>query len=1250
MKRLYSAVLLAIIFTCVAFSAKAQLPVSAAQVQQLKTIATKADTGYNNNRAAVIALAQKNGWVLNRVSATGQAIALQGVNQLGFPIYAKTVNNIISAATTRTNTVQPGGSLGLNLSGSSAVLANKLAMWDGAAVYAGHQEFAGKSIQSKDGVLNYIDHSTHVAGTMIAAGTYGPAKGMAFGATTLLSYDFSQEIAEMANAASGLLISNHSYDHGGGWYYNDAQTRWEWEGLPGDTVDYEFGYYDALAQNYDQIAYNAPGYLMVFAAGNHRGETGPAVGTTYYGYTSKTNATIINKGPRPATISSNAGYDVIDGSNTAKNILTVGAVNPLPFGPASGSDVSISYFSSYGPTDDGRIKPDICGNGVNVLSCGSTAPDAYLTLSGTSMAAPNVTGSLYLLQEYYSQKNSGSFMRSATLKGLVCNTALDAGNPGPDYIYGWGLLDMTKAAQAITDNNTKSLIAEKTLNQGQKQTFTVTASGNGPLIAGIGWTDPAGTPAAVGTINDRTPKLVNDLDIRVSDGTTTFKPWVLDPTVPGANATTGDNIRDNMEQVYIAGAIPGKSYTITVTHKGTLTGGKQDFSLIVTGIGGTAYCASAPLSSADSRVNNVTLSDLNFSQPAGCTTYSNYTTLTATLEQGKTYPLSLTLGTCGADFNKIAKVYIDYNGNGVFDTNELVATSGVLASTGTYTTSITVPTTVIPGNYSLMRVVLVETTDPTTISACGTYPKGETQDYRVKFTKTSVDAGVIAINNPITGSCPTATESVSVRVKNFGSANISNIPVTVTITALATGTVTTLNEVYTGTLAPLAEDDLNLTGTFNAIAGNSYSITATTTLANDLIAANNQVNATVIISTTPLPTNLSAYFCTDAQNYNLNGSGSGQVFWYKNINDALPFTYGTSTTTIQAPVSNNTYYAGLNDFSGNIGPSTKNVFSAGGYNQFTPSVTVYTKVPLLIESARLYIGNSGKITLTVTNADGLPVSSATINAVATRSTPGAGALADDPADQGRVYNLNLALPVAGTYTISISYADVATIYRNNGGVTGYPFSLDGLFNIVNNNATSATTPSDTTYYRNFYYYFYNMHVKSLGCPSPSRVAVTIVKPAITLNGTVLTSNYSANNQWYLNGIAIAGATGKTYAPLRSGVYRVDVSTPSGCISKSDDFNFVLPVTGTGLGADISLAIFPVPAAGQLNIAFNATKSETLSIAIMNTIGQHVYDDTKQLSTGPFNTIINTSNLANGVYFIKLKMDDKVYSKEFTVLK
>jgi len=1250
MKRLYTVVLLLFIILMEAGSAFSQdLVTDAIKKEHLTDLAKTLNTNYQERHKRALDLAKKKGWAIFKVNKQGVVMALDGVNELGFPVYLKTNDNVIAAATTRTNTVQPGGSLNLNLSGSSTNMINKLAIWDGSTVYAAHQEFSGKTIANKDNsTAAVIDHSTHVAGTMVAKGVYAPAKGMAFGASSLLSYDFNNELSEISAAASGLLISNHSYGYTFGWNYTG--TRWEWYGLPGDSEDYNFGQYNSTSITLDQVAIGAPQYLMVFAAGNARAYNGPAVGSVYYGYTSRTDQTIISKGPRPANISSQSTYDNLDSHAVAKNVLTVGSVNQLPNGPSGASSVQMSSFSSWGPTDDGRVKPDICGMGVNVLSSITTATNAYGILSGTSMATPNVSGSLYLLQEYYSQKNAGAFMRSATLKGLVCHTALDAGNPGPDYAYGWGLLDEGAAAQAITDNGTKSMIAEKSLAQGQTQTYNVIASGNGALMATICWTDPAGTANTAGVINDRTPKLVNDLDIRVTDGTITFKPWVLDPNSPSTNAATGDNVRDNVEQVYVTGAVPGKSYTITVSHKGNLVNTSQLYSLIVTGIGGSAYCASTPTSSADSKITNVTVANLNYTAPTGCTTYTNNTGQTASLEQGKTYPLSVSLGTCGSNFSKIVKVYIDWNGNGVFDANELVATSGVYASSGTFTTNITIPTTVIPGNTSIMRLVLSETTDPTAISACGSYAKGETQDYTVKFVQASIDAGIIAVNSPaLNGVCASASSPVSVKIKNFGTSTISNIPVTVTIMPTAGGAVTTLNETYSGSIVTGAEVDFNLAGTFNAVAGASYNITAVSNLSTDLNSTNNQITTNAIVNTVPVVSSASASYCSDLQLYSLYGTANGTIFWYKNIGDALPFAAGAAVNTAVAPV-NNTYYTGVNDFSGTVGAATKSAFTAGGYNQYTPSVYVTTQVPVLIQSARLYIGNSGTIVFTVTNSSGITVSSTTLSVTATRSTPGTGDQPDDPNDQGKVYPLNLALPTAGTYTISISFPDAATIYRNNGGVKGYPFTLNGIFSITGNSATSATTPSDTTYYKNFYYYFYNMQVKSLDCVGGARVAVQFVKPAITLNGTVLTSNFASNNQWYLNGNLIAGATNQTYTPLASGIYRVDVTTPSGCISRSDDFSFVLPAKGTGDGSDISLAVFPVPASTQLHVAFVATKNEPLSLMLKNTIGQSVYSGAQQLTAGPFNTIINVADLSDGVYFMQLKIDDKTYVRKITILK
>ncbi|MFA6249529.1 MAG: S8 family serine peptidase [Mucilaginibacter sp.] len=1179
------------------------------------------------------------GWTIRRTTKAGNIVALQGINKLGFPIYLTTHNNTTAAATTGTNTVQPGGALNLNLTGSSANLLNKLGIWDGGQVYSAHREFAGKTITAKDNSA-ILDHSTHVAGTMMAKGVYAPAKGMAYGATTLSAWDFDNDVSEMSAAASGLLLSNHSYGEVGGWDYNQSAGRWEWYGLPGDNEDYNFGFYDARVQSWDKIAYNAPYYLIVESAGNSRSSNGPAVGATYYGFTSRTNPTFINKGARPANISSNSGYDIITTTGNAKNILTVGSVGALPNGPVNRTDVAISYFSSWGPTDDGRVKPDIVGDGENVLSVGVQSPDSYLTLSGTSMAAPNVTGSLYLLQEYYSQKNNGNFMRAATLKGLACHTAFDAGNVGPDYIYGWGLLDMRKAAQAITDNGTKSIINESTLAQGQTKTFDITASGDGPLIVSISWTDPEGTPTAGTTINDRTPKLVNDLDVRLSDGSTSFTPWVLTPDNPSAPATNGDNIRDNIEQVYIANAVPGKKYTVTISHKGALQSGSQAYSVIVTGAGGNPYCASVPASTADSKINSFSLSNINYTSPQGCTGYTDNTKLSIQLEQGKVYSYSLNLGTCGNDFGKAAKIFIDWNGNGSFDADELAATTTVVTATGTVTGNIAVPAGVIPGNISLLRVVLNETATPASINACGTYAKGETQDYRVQFTKAAIDVGAITIVNADGGVTCASAVPVTVRLKNFGITSISNIPVTVTVTP-PNGTATTFNETFTGTLSPEEETDFTLSGKFNTTAGATYTITAETQLTADPVTANNKTTGNIVIATPPVLSGLLAYFCTNTNAYQLSGAGDGQILWYKSATDIIPVGFGAPATVAQEPADNR-FYAGLNDFSSTVGPANKNVFPTGAYNQFTTDVYISTKIPMVIETAKLYIGNPGRITFTATNDNGEMVSSVTLNVTATRTTAAPGEQPNDIADQGKVYTLNLTLPAAGNYIITPTYDNGATIFRNKDGVTGYPFTVGDVFSITGNSATPLP--------ENYYYYFYDMQVHSPGCATVQRVPVTVTKPVITQAGDVLSSSITEGNQWLLNGEVIPGATGVTYSPLVSGTYKVQVAVGDGCTAASDDFAYAITAKNPDKTTDIGLAIFPVPAYTYFNVVFVAKTAGNLQLSLINSAGQVVYQTSQTIAAGNFSTVINTVNRLPGTYLLKMNLGDKVYSKKIIIAK
>lgn len=263
------------------------------------------------------------------------------------------------------------------------------------------------------------------------------------------------------------------------------------------------------------------------------------------------------------------------------------------------TDVVMGSFSAYGPVDDGRIKPDIAGVGVGVLSTTTSAVDSYSSMNGTSMAAPNVSGALILLQEHYKNLNNDKFMLSATLKALAINTANEAGDaPGPDYKSGWGLLNAYKAAQAISNKGKLSLIEEKTLNNGETQTISLKASGTEPLKITIAWTDPAPKEIPNADIlNERKKTLVNDLDIKVSYNGEEYLPWKLDPAQPNNPATRGDNEVDNVEQILIENPVPGATYTLTIGHKGTLqkntitsntigleNATEQNYSLVVTGI------------------------------------------------------------------------------------------------------------------------------------------------------------------------------------------------------------------------------------------------------------------------------------------------------------------------------------------------------------------------------------------------------------------------------------------------------------------------------------------------------------------------------------------------------------------------------------------------------------------------------------------------------------------------------------------
>jgi hypothetical protein len=336
-------------------------------------------------------------------------------------------------------------------------------------------------------------HGAHVSGTIAGAGLLQPdRKGLAPMATLLNHYlRYIWMNARQYFDELGMVLTNNSY-----------------------ALAFRFGEYDTYSYLQDQLAYDVPVVLNIFASGNS-GDEPENPYLRYYG-------------------------TVWGGMQSAKNVITVGRVD---------YDQLASSSSSCGPVNDGRIKPEIMSLGV-VQSTDEYA--GYNLFYGTSQAAPGVTGGLALLYERYRQLFNGQNPQGALMKAILLNGARDIGARGPDYRHGYGLMHLENSLRILDKHYYK---ADGIATGIVQDTAITVPNGLSQLKVMLYWHDAAALPYAE-------KALVNDLDLEVKapDGSTIVYPKKLNfsPQNVADLATEGADHVNNSEQVVIDAPLPGK--------------------------------------------------------------------------------------------------------------------------------------------------------------------------------------------------------------------------------------------------------------------------------------------------------------------------------------------------------------------------------------------------------------------------------------------------------------------------------------------------------------------------------------------------------------------------------------------------------------------------------------------------------------------------------------------------------------------
>ncbi len=388
-------------------------------------------------------------------------------------------------------------------------------------------------------------HGTHCAGIVAGNAATGETNldtgafyglGVASGASLFIERIFDADADEVSPAPADADLTRDAVragaQIGANSWGNDVQGEY----------DIDAAQFDELVRDADASTPGDQPYILEFSAGN--------------------------AGPDSETMDSPA---------SGKNVIATGASENVPgtlaetYGLYADGPDTMADFSSRGPCQDGRIKPDLVAPGTWIASAASTNVDEsavawtvidgyYVYMGGTSMSGPHAAGAAAVFVQYYKSLHTNAVPSPALVKAALINSAdeLDESNGGPGPIpnndEGWGRINLaniivTNIASAPRFYQYLDQTVLLTNSQVYSQHIFVQGSDE-PLKITLAYTDVPGFPGAI-------PALVNDLDLEVvaPDGTLyRGNQFGAGESVP--NAPTPDKL-NNVEGIYLSQPAPG---------------------------------------------------------------------------------------------------------------------------------------------------------------------------------------------------------------------------------------------------------------------------------------------------------------------------------------------------------------------------------------------------------------------------------------------------------------------------------------------------------------------------------------------------------------------------------------------------------------------------------------------------------------------------------------------------------------------